>query len=170
MTRAQNPVIEAIRARRSVRRYRPGPIPRADLELIVDCGRLAPSANNVQSWEFVVVTEAGTLKRLAAIATHGRFIKDAAACIVICADPANRSLYLDGAAAAQNMLLAIHALGYASCWVQGFEKDYNAALAEALGIPATHRLVALLPVGLPEGETAMPRKRALSEVLHWERY
>lgn len=166
----EHPVIEAIRTRRSVRRYRPGPVSRETLELIVDCGRLAPSANNVQSWEFVVVTEPARLERVAAIATYGRFIRDAAACIVICADPANRSLYLDGAAAAQNMLLAIHALGLASCWVQGFEKDYNAPLAELLGIPATHKLVALLPVAHAEGPTATPKKRALAEVLHWERY
>ena len=166
----RHPVIETIRSRRSVRRYRPGPVPREDLELIVDCGRLAPSSNNLQSWEFVVVTEAATLAQIASIATYGRFIKDAGACIVICADPSNRSLYLDGAAAAENILLAIHALGYASCWVQGFEKDYNAALAALLGIPGTHRLVALLPVGHPEGSTATPKKRPLAEVLHWERY
>jgi nitroreductase len=165
-----HPVIEAIRTRRSVRRYRPDPVSRELLELIVDCGRLAPSANNVQSWEFVVVTEAATLERLAGIATHGRFIKDAGACIVICASPSNRSLYLDGAAAAENMLLAIHALGLASCWVQAFEKDYNPAIAELLGIPGSIRLVALLPVAVPEGPTPTPKKRPLAEMLHWERY
>jgi nitroreductase len=169
-TLENHPVIEAIRSRRSTRRYRPGEVSRRLLELIVDCGRLAPSANNVQTWEFVVVTEAATLERLAGIATYGRFIKDAGACIVVCANPSNRSLYLDGAAAAENMLLAIHALGLASCWVQGFEKEYNAAIVDLLGIPDSLRLVALLPVGHPEGRTAMPKKRPLAEVLHWERF
>jgi len=167
---SQRAVIDAIRGRRSVRRYRPGPVPRELLELIVDCGRLAPCSNNLQSWEFVVVTDPARLTELAAIATYGKFIKDAGACIVICSNPSNRSLYLDGAAAAENMLLAIHALGLASCWVQGFDKDYNPAIAELLGIPATHKLVALLPVAHPEGPTSSPKKRPLDEVLHWERY
>jgi nitroreductase len=164
-------VIEAVRTRRSVRRYRRAPVARELLELIVDCGRLAPSANNVQSWEFVVVTEEQRLQRLAELATYGRFIRDAGACIVVCGNPSNRSVYLDGAAAAQNMLLAIHALGLASCWVQGFEKDYNAPIKELLAIPEPLVLVALLPVAhSADRAVAMPRKRELAEVLHWERF
>jgi len=86
-----HPVIQAIRTRRSVRKYRAESVSREALETIVDCGRLAPSANNVQAWEFVVVTEREKLGRLAVLATHGKFIADAAACIIVCGDPSNRS-------------------------------------------------------------------------------
>jgi len=169
MMNLQNPVIEAIRTRRSVRRYLPGEVPREALETIVDCGRLAPSANNTQSWEFVVVTEKDRLGELADLATWGKFIRDAAACIVVCGDPKNRSVYIDGAAATENMLLAIHALGLVSCWVQGFEKEYNAPIKKALGIPDHLVLVSLVPVAVGETVKA-PRKRALQEILHWERF
>jgi len=165
---ATNPVIEAIRSRRSVRRYRAGEVSREVLETIVDCGRLAPSSNNRQSWEFVVVTEPVTLARLGALATHGKFIAEAAACIVVCGDPGHRSVYLDGAAATENMLLAIHSLGLASCWVQGFAKDYNPAIQELLGIPDRLVLVALVPVAHAAAAALMPRKRPLAGVLHWE--
>lgn len=168
---SENPVIEAIRTRRSVRQYRPGPVSRETLNTIVDCGRLAPSSNNRQSWEFVVVTEPQTLGRLAELCTFGRFIRDAAACIVVCGDYAgNRSLYLDGAAATENMLLAIHALGLASCWVQGYDKPYGPAVLQLLGIPEALELVALVPVAHPAREVAMPKKRPLDQVMHWERY
>jgi nitroreductase len=165
-----NPVIAAIRARRSVRKYRHGTIHPETLETIVDCGRLAPTANNMQAWEFVVVTDPDKLAALANLATHGPFIRDAAACIVLLGDPVNRSVYLDGAAATENMLLAIHSLGLASCWVQGYEKEYNPEVLRLLNAPDHLVLVSLIPVGFPTGESRVPRKRPLAEVLHWETY
>jgi nitroreductase len=165
-----NPVIQAMRTRRSVRHYRPGEVARETLEAIVDCGRLAPTSNNRQMWEFVVVTERETLVAIARLATFGRFVADAAAGIAVVGDPANRSVYLDGAAATENMLLAIHALGLASCWVQTFEKDYTAPLQQLLGVPEGLVLVSLVPVAWPRGETPRPKKRPLAEVLHWERF
>ena len=166
-----NPTIQLMRTRRSVRQYTPGPVSREVLETIVDCGRLAPTSNNRQTWEFVVVTEPETLARLAELAVFGKFIAQAGACVVVCGDAsANRSLYLDGAAATENMLLAIHALGLVSCWVQGFEKDYGGAVKELLGIPEQMVLISMVPVAHPAGRVGTPRKRPLDEVLHWERY
>jgi nitroreductase len=165
-----NPTIATIRARRSVRQYRRQPVPREQLETIVDCGRLAPTSNNRQTWEFVVVTETDMLRRIAELATYGKFIADAAACIVVCGDPGNRSVYLDGAAATENMLLAIHSLGLASCWVQAFEKDYAAPIMSLLGIPEWLVLVSMVPVAHPAGTVRMPAKRPLAEVLHWHHY
>lgn len=166
-----NRVIEIIRTRRSVRGYQPGPVSREQLEAIVDCGRLAPSAMNEQRWEFVVVTDHDTLVELAArIPDNGPFVADAMACIVVCGDARHRSIYLDGAAATENMLLAIHALGLASCWVQGMDKPYDAAVKELLGIPTEAALVSIVPVGVAYAEPAPQPKRPLEEVLHWERY
>ena len=167
----ENSIIETIRTRRSVRRYTPGPLSREMLETIVDCARLAPTSNNRQSWEFVVVTEPETLARLAELAVYGKFIGQAGACVVVCGDAsANRSIYLDGAAATENMLLAIHAMGLASCWVQGFEKDYAAPVKELLGIPQEMVLISLVPVAHAAAAARTPRKRPLDDVLHWERY
>ena len=166
-----NPVITAIRSRRSVRRYKPGPIPKQVLETIVDCGRLAPTANNRQTWEFVVVTDPDRLQRITELAPrNGPFIKDAGACIVVCSNPSNSSAYLDGAAAVENMLLAIHSLGLASCWVQTLDKPYNAPIKALLGIPDELVLVAMVPVAVPAGQTSTHHKRSLQDVLHWDRF
>jgi nitroreductase len=165
-----NPVLEAIRGRRSIRDYARGAVSREQLEAIADAGRLAPSAMNEQAWEFVVVTRPATLEEIARLAPdNGPFIADAAACIVVAGARSHRSLYLDGAAAVENMLLAIHSLGLASCWVQAMEKDYGRPIADLLGIPASHALVAMLPVGVPASAGDSPSKRPLASVLHWER-
>ncbi len=165
-----NPVITAIRTRRSIRKYRNEPVAREVLEAIVDCGRLAPTANNRQTWEFVVVTTPEKLRRLGELATHGKFIAEAAACIVVCGNPENSSVYLDGAAATENMLLAIHSLGLASCWVQTFKKAFPNSVKEMLGIPEHLVLVSMVPIAFSAQAVKMPTKRPLAEVLHWERY
>jgi nitroreductase len=167
----KNQVVDAIRTRRSVRSYQVGPISIEQLETIVDCGRLAPTALNEQRWEFVVVTKTATLRRVAELAPDNcPFMTEAGACIVICGDRAYRSLYLDGAAAAENMLLAAHALDLGGCWIQALDKPYNAPIMELLGIPDDKLLVALLAIGVPFGEPPALPKRALEDVLHWERY
>jgi len=167
----RNAVIEAIRTRRSVRGYQPGPVPREDLETIVDCARLAPCGMNEQTWEFVVVTDNDDLEELARLAPdNGPFIADAMACIVVVGKADNRNVYLDGAAATENMLLAIHSLGYASCWVQAMNKPYCDPIRKLLGVPDGMVLCAMVPVGVAFGEPDPLPKRALEDVLHWGRY
>jgi nitroreductase len=163
-----NAIIEAILTRRSIRKYRDKPVSRELLETIVDCGRLAPSSKNVQPWEFIVVTERAMLRKLAGLATSGKFIAEASACIVVCGDPKSTSVYLDGAAATENMLLAIHALGLASCWVQGYDKPYSEPAKELLNIPCPFVLISLVPVAYPAQSAVMPKKRPIEQVLHWE--
>jgi nitroreductase len=160
--------IEALKTRRSVRMYENKPVTNALLETIVDCGRLAASARNVQPWEFVVVTNADVQKKIADMAPHGRFIADAAACIaVVCKDS---EYYLeDGSAATQNMLLAAHALGLGSCWVAGDRKPYAGAVQTLLNLPAGYKLISLVVVGYA-AQIPAPAKRSLNEVIHWETF
>ncbi len=166
-----NAVIEAIKSRRTIRGYQPGPVSREQLEIIVDCGRLAPNALNEQVWEFTVVTEAEILRKLARLMPeNGPFLADAPACIVVSGARDHRSVYLDGAAATENMLLAIHALGLGGCWIQAYETAYNGAVKELLDIPDNQTLVAIVSVGVPFDQVKTQPKRPLEEVLHWEKF
>ena len=161
--------IQALRERRTVRVYdETKPVTREQLETIVDCGRLAATARNVQPWEFVVITDAGMRGRVAGLTQHGKHIANASACIaVFCTDS---TYYLeDGCAATQNILVAAWALGLGACWVAGDKKDYAGAMRDLLGVPADKRLVSLIAVGYPAMVPA-PQKRLLIDVLHWERY
>jgi len=109
--------LEAIRRRRSVREYTGDPIPREDLETIVDAGRLAATGGNRQPWDFIVITERATIDRLKVAA---RWMDKAGAIIAVVMDPSSRWWLEDGSAAVENMLIASTVLGYGSCWLEGY--------------------------------------------------
>ena len=131
--------LEAIRRRRSIRRFTGARVPRADLETIIDAGRLATTGGNRQPWDFVVVTEPATLQQLAAA---DRWMAEAGAVIAVVLDRASRWWVEDGAAAVENMLLAATALGYGACWVEGDalprEGEFKGAPEHTRGEKAVH--------------------------------
>lgn len=161
--------ITALKTRRSVREFRSEPVPDSIVADIVDCGRLAATARNIQPWEFVVITDADTRRRLADIIDTGRFIAHAPVCIALFCR--NVKYYLeDGSAALQNMLVAAHAHGLGACWVAGDKKPYCPTVAQMLGAPPDMKLVGLVALGYPAGPVTAPPKRPLQEVLHRERF
>lgn len=162
--------IECIKTRRSIRTYDDKPITKEILEDIIDCARLAPSANNVQPWEFVVVTEREKLIKIAAAATYGPFIADSAACIVVCGNASNKHLLEDGSAATQNILLAARAHGIGTCWVAGWQRDYNPEIKKLLEIPEGIDIVAIISLGYSKSTPAPHGKRELNDVFHWEKF
>ncbi len=161
--------IEALKTRRSIRSYESKPVPKEVIEEIVDTARLAPSANNIQPWEFIVVTDPDMRRKIADLTDYGKFIADAGACIVVFCK--NVKHYLeDGSAATQNILLAAHALGLGTCWVAGYGKTYEKPIAELLGVPDGYKLVSLVALGYPTAKPEPHGKRDLSDVLHWEKF
>jgi len=160
--------IQALKGRRCVRVFRQDPVPKSLIEELIDCARLAPTAINIQPWEFVVVTSPNTLRKIAETTDHGRFIADAPACVVVlCRD--TKYFLEDGSAATENILLAAHALGLGACWVAGDKKPYAGEISRLIGAPDGYRLISLTPVGYP-AEQPDKSKRPLADVLHWERY
>jgi nitroreductase len=158
--------LEAIHKRRSIRRYTDEAIPKADLETIVDAGRLAATGSNRQPWDFIVVTDR---TRIEQFKVAGPWIEKAGAVIVVVMDPVSRWWVEDGAAAIENMLLASTALGYGACWVEGDALPREAQFKTLLGVPSEKRVMALVPVG-GAAETPTPAKKPLEKVLHWEKY
>ena len=157
---------EAIKKRRSVRKFTGASIPRADLEKIVDAGRLAATGSNRQPWDFIVVTDPAMIDKLIVV---GKWMKSAAAIIAVVLDPYSHWWLEDGSAAIENMLIAATALGYGSCWVEGDSIPYEDLVKTLLEIPQGKHMLALIPVGVPESWPTVD-KRSLSEVLHWEKY
>ncbi|MCX5697409.1 MAG: nitroreductase family protein [Candidatus Omnitrophica bacterium] len=163
--------LELIKIRRSIREYKDKPIPKEILEKIIDAARFAPTARAVQPWEFIVITKAETLKRIAGLAENGRFLAQAKACIAVyCQDT---KYYLeDGCAATQNILLAAADLGVGSCWVAGDKKPYCSEINKILGLSDAFKLISLVPLGYPKGENSFKaaEKRSVQEILHWEKF
>ena len=161
--------LDLMKKRRSVRNYRLEPVAKDLLEKIVDAGRLAATAINIQPWEFIIITDPKRRKELSDITEYGKFIKDAGACIAVAAK--DTKYYLeDGAAATENILLAATELGLGSCWVAGDKKPYADKILSLLGVPNGYKLISLIAIGYPEGNLPNPAKRPLSEVLHWGKF
>ena len=164
-------VLELLKKRRSIREYSNELIPADALEKIIEAAGFAPTARNVQPWEFVVITQVPALKKLSELADNGRFLAQAKACIaVFCSDT---KYYLeDGCAATCNILLAATSLGIGSCWVAGDKKPYCAEVAKLLNAPAAYKLVSLVALGYPKSKDSFytAEKRALKEILHWEKF
>jgi nitroreductase len=160
--------IEVLKTRRSVRAYRSEPVPRKIIEEIIDCGRLAATAVNIQPWEFVVVTNPELRRSIAQTTDYGKFISEAPVCVVVLCQETKYYLE-DGSAATENILLAARAHGLSSCWVAGDKKAYAPQICRLVGAPRGYKLVSLIPIGYP-AESPEPPKRPLSDVLHWEKY
>lgn len=160
--------IECMKTRRSIRVYLDKPVAKEVIEDIVDCGRLAATAINIQPWRFIAVTESAIRKRIADISDYGKFIEQAAVCIAVFCQDAKYYLE-DGSAATQNMLNAARAHGLGSCWVAGDKKEYAPVIRDLLGLPADYKLVSLVAIGYA-AEERNPEKKPLSEVLCWEKY
>lgn len=173
--------IEAIKGRRSVRRYQNKPIPEGVLRQLIDAARWAPSASNRQPWEFVITTDPIKKQRIADGVRYASFLPQAAAAIIVCGNfaltkrrrqppfsPALDYFCLqDTAAAIQNILLAAHALGLGTCWIGDIREE---VLQEMFSIPAEWIPVAVLAVGYP-AETPTPRpRRPVDEIMHVERF
>jgi nitroreductase len=160
--------IKALKTRRSKRKFLPTPVPKEMLKDIIDCGRLAPSAVNIQPVEFIVVTKAKIRKRIAEMADYGKFIAEAPVCVAVFSRQTKYYLE-DGSAASENILLAAHAHGLGACWVAGDKKPYAEKVRQLLGASQDFKLISLIPMGYSE-QQPKPAKRKLKDVLHWEKY
>jgi len=160
--------IECMKTRRSIRAYEQKAVSREIVEDVVDCGRLAASAMNIQPWLFVAVDDDGLRKKIAAATDYGKFIAESPVCIgVFCRTV--KYFVEDGSAATQNILNAARAHGLGSCWVAGHQKAYGNRIRTLLGVPDEYALVSLVALGYA-AEDRNPEKQPLAEVLRWNRF
>jgi len=164
---------EVIKGRRSIRAFKQQDVPEEAVEKLIDAARHAPSAGNIQPWEFVIARKPDTKKKLAQ-AAHQAFVEEAPVVIVVCADEKRSSrgygkrgekLYCiqDTAAATQNILLTAYSLGLGTCWVGAFnEKEAK----KVLRTPSGMRPVAMIPVGYPNKTPSERDRRPLSQIIH----
>ncbi|NLE39577.1 MAG: nitroreductase [Pirellulaceae bacterium] len=170
-------LFEAIAKRHSYRGpFTDAPVPRDDLRKIVRAGIQAPSACNEQVAQFVIVDDPTTLKQIARIVN--RPVCETAPTMIVCLTD-NRPVFKDiafpaedCAAAVENMLLAITAMGYASVWLDGVLRigDIARQIGRLLGVPDELEIRILLPVGVP-AEPGVQREKLPFERRAWfDRY
>ena len=154
-----NEVLEAIKARRSIRSFKTDPVEPEKIEAILEAGRWAPSGENTQPWRFVVVKSQEKREQLGRIVTQMDMIRTAPVTIAVLLDTTVdydrlKSIQSIGACA-QNMLLAAYSLGLGACWI-GRMRDKQ--LEQILEAKPTEELMLLMPIGYP-AEIPPPKER-----------
>lgn len=149
-------VSEAIRSRRSIRKYKKGvTIPEEHIQLMLEAAMMAPSAGNTRPWEFIVLENRGLMEKITEINPYSRMLKTASAAIIICAKPELQTGICSGfwpqdcGAAAENLLLQAQELGYGTCWCGMYPIQHRVEKLQALlntrSIP-----YAVIAVGIPD--------------------
>jgi nitroreductase len=163
-------VLEAIKGRRSIRKYKEAPLTEEQITQILEAGRWAPSRGNNQPWKFIVLKNAQERVDLAEAIPTGKFLAEASSGIAVVIDPnASKHPEQDGAAAIQNMLLAAHALGLATCWISVHGTDCEEKAKQILQIPDEEWLLSLISIGHPAEAPEKGRKR-LDEITFIDKY
>jgi nitroreductase len=168
-------LLDKVLSRRSVRQYEAKDIPDNVLKSILEAGRQAPSAMNLQPWHFIVVTDP-QLKQQLADGRYNKFIPDCPVTIVACANtkavdhrPTMKVAYeqralaiIDVSIALQNMVIAAWAQGVGSCWIGDFRESH---VKSTFQIPDQWRVVALLTLGYPVNPPQSKTKKFLDDII-----
>ncbi len=157
--------MDVVHKRRSIRRYKPDPIPEEKLRAVLEAARLAPSWGNRQCWKYIIVTDENLKKKI----TMRDWAAQAPIVIVGCADPSKsgnkfeQTYYmLDMGISMEHLMLAAAEQGLGTCWIGGQYEE--SVIKQTLGIPQEFRVVALTPLGFPD-EAPEPRTRkSLDEI------
>ncbi len=184
-------VLEAIKTRRSIRKYKPTPVDDRTIETVSEAARWAPSWANTQCWRFIVVRDSKIKDKLAEVLTTAsdrpnpaaEAIRNAPVAIVVCAE-LRKSGYsvkeprkpvtdkgdwymFDVALAMQNLILAAHSLGLGTVPIGAFDAR---KVASILGVPEGFCVVALTPLGYPDEEPSVRPRKELSEIVFYDKF
>ncbi|RLG61839.1 nitroreductase [archaeon] len=167
-------VFDAITKRRSIRAYKPDPIPEDKLNRVLEAARLAPSAKNRQPWKFIVVKDPTIRQALVPACKGQQFVGEAPVVIagvaettdyvLTCGIPAH---IVDIAIAMTQMTLQAMEEGLGTCWIGAFYQD---EVKKVLGIPPDKQVVELLTLGYPAESPAPRPRKSFKEVFAFDRY
>jgi nitroreductase len=168
--------MEAILSRRSIRRYMPDPLPEEAIRRVLEAGMAAPSAGDERPWHFVVISDKERLAVIPGFHLLSRFVPDAAAAILVCADlalskyPPADYWVQDCSAATQNILLAAHATGLGAVWLGVHpEKKRIDGFRALCRLPASVVPFSLVSLGIPAVRKEREDRSDPARV-HWGRW
>ena len=163
-------VLEAIKSRRSIRKYTSDSISEDQIRQILEAGRWAATKGNKQPWKFIILKDVMVRSELAETLTTGKFLAEAPLGIAVVIKPYDPiHAVQDGAAATQNMLLAAHALGLGACWISAYDMPSEGEAKRILSIPEGERLLSVISIGYP-AETPQKEKEELDGIVSTNRY
>ena len=167
-------VMEAIKSRYSVRKYKDKKVEEEKLNKILEAARLAPSAGNRQEWRYIVVRDKEKIQRLMIAARNQRFVGEAPVVIAACAETDNHLMAcgqlcypIDVAISVDHMTLVAVEEGLGTCWIGAFYEDQ---VRDILDIPEKIRVVELLTLGYPDDSPKPKIRKSLDEIVMYEKW
>jgi nitroreductase len=169
--------LELAKSRFSVRKYKPDPVSDADLNYVLEAGRIAPSAVNYQPWHFLVLREKESLETIHQT-YHREWFKEATVVIVLLGDhnlgwkraDGKDHTDIDIAIAADHMTLAATDKGLGTCWICNFDKK---KMIELFDLPEHLEPIVFLPLGYPDLQSDPARhaskRKTLADIVSWEK-
>ncbi len=150
-----NMLLEILRKRRSIRKFEDKAVEQEKLDIIIEAMLRSPSSRGLNPWEFVVVTDRVTIKKLARAKPHGAsFLADAPLAIVICADPSISDVWIEDTSIASLIVhLCATDLGLGSCWIQIRNRQHDkqtgseSYVIDTLGLKADMAVEAIVAIG-----------------------
>lgn len=179
-------MFEAIRLRRSIRKYTNRPVEDEKLIEVINSARLAPSGSNTQPWHFIIVKSNSVKERLAKVSHNQEWMLTAPIFIVCVADirsrikedieislneispePEVKQIIRDTSIAVEHLVLRAESLGLGTCWVAWFTQE---DIRPLLNIPTDKYVLSIITLGYPnESPKSRPRKK-LEDIIHYENW
>ena len=161
-------LINTILTRRSIRKYTSERISDEDVKAMLEAAMAAPSASNRKPWHFIVVTDRKVLNKLARVHPYGKMLFEAPLCIAVCGDETVSPRYWvqDCSVAAENLLLAVTALGLGAVWLGVYPREERVdPIKKVLNLPETIVPLNLVSIGHP-AEEKEPRTQYDEQRVH----
>jgi nitroreductase len=156
--------------RRSIRKYKTDAVSQEQIELLLQAAMFAPSANNLQPWHFVVVTDRNILDQITEIHPYAKMLKNAPLAILVCADQKIEKTegywVQDCSAAIQNIMLSACGLNLASVWLGVYPRQERMlSIKKLFNLPEHIQPLSLIAIGHPDEQKELPQ-RYLKERIH----
>jgi nitroreductase len=157
-------------SRRSIRKFKPNPVPDELILKVLDVARYAPSARNSQPWVFIVVKDPEIKKKLANVHVWAKPLENAPVGIVVACNTevSPESYQVDCANATMQIMLAAHALGLGTVWLQTLRNISE--IQGIVGLPKNYVPVAMLALGYPDERPSPKKRKELKEIVYLNRY
>lgn len=171
-------VFEAISTRRSIRKYKDKQVPWDNIVTILQAGKYAPSAGNLQNWKYIVVKNDAKRSALAKACLNQEWMEQAPVFIIVVAEPERARMYYGArgarlytiqacAAAIQNMLLTAHSLGLGACWIGAFDED---AMLKILNMAEEKSVQGIITIGYADEKPEQPPKFRIEHMTYFEKW
>lgn len=164
-------VMEAIKARKSIRAFTDQEVEQEKLMQVLEAGRLAPSASNQQRWKFIVVKDETLRAGMVEACANQKFVGQAPVILVICADEVKDmrckqpARTIDCSIALSFMMLEAAELGLGTCWIGAF---YEEKVRELLQIPEAYDIVAVTPLGYPDTQGNHRIRKEMEDIVVYD--